>query len=81
MGAGAQREEADRRVAREAEVAAARAADKAARAAAAAEYQEPDWVQVHVSPPGPSPPPMCQTGEVSAAGIAARFQAAGLIQV
>lgn len=78
MGARAQREEADRRVAREAEVAAARAADKAARAAAAAEYQEPDWVQVHVSPP-PSPPPMC--GGVSAAGIAARFQAAGLIQV
>lgn len=58
MGAGAQREEADRRVAREAEVAAARAADKAARAAAAAEYQEPDWVQVHVSPP-PLPPLPC----------------------
>ena len=52
---GAQREEADRRVAREAEVAATRAADKAARAAAAAEYQEPDWVQVHVPPPPPPP--------------------------
>jgi hypothetical protein len=42
----AQAEEAAKRTAREAEVARKHQEDRAARAAAAAEWQEPDWVRL-----------------------------------